>query len=390
MHRGGDRCGAAAATARSPCQQIAPVPPAKYQVATVAQGKGERVKHALPQLLGEIDQHIAAEHQVNPREGHLGDQIVLAEDDQIPHARGDLVGAIRADKATLDQLGRESRHGRRRVDTSPGEGERAPIYVGREDAHGEVEQLRPKRFHHQQRQRVCLLVGGAAGRPEPQFAVPSARLVDEGGEHVCPQVGEELRVTVECSHLDQKSVGKLPVLFRVGGGEPGIAGEVCRAGRGDALLQSPLERGGLVGAEVEAVPGANLPQERVEHTLFRRFSRRDWIGEQCGEECANARRRGNEVNGIVGQGERPAGPGGVLRDDGAPRQFDGPGAACAGIAENYRDQLLAEDLGGAGQQRVEHRAGTDCCLIPKDDLGGAHESAVGGRDRVDHSWGQWQ
>ena len=54
----------------------------QHQEPPVAQRVGEELQRALLQLLGEVDQHVAAEHQVDAGERGALAQVVLAEDRQ--------------------------------------------------------------------------------------------------------------------------------------------------------------------------------------------------------------------------------------------------------------------------------------------------------------------
>ena len=70
--------------------------PCREQVAGVAQREGEQLERSPLELGREVDQDVAAEDQVDPREGARCAEIVLAEDDQRRIALLDLVVAVDA------------------------------------------------------------------------------------------------------------------------------------------------------------------------------------------------------------------------------------------------------------------------------------------------------
>src|SRR5207249_4005775 len=97
--------------------------------------EGEELQGARLQLRREIDQHVAAQAQVDAREGRTLRQIVLAKDGQAAETLRDLVRAVARDEIAVDQVGGEGRERRRRVEAAPRDGDGPGVEVGREDAH---------------------------------------------------------------------------------------------------------------------------------------------------------------------------------------------------------------------------------------------------------------
>ena len=69
-----------------------------HQVAAVPQGVGEQLKRPTLQFAREVDQNVAAHHQVYVGEGRTLGQIVLPEHDHAPDLLFYLVGAVLLDE----------------------------------------------------------------------------------------------------------------------------------------------------------------------------------------------------------------------------------------------------------------------------------------------------
>ena len=94
----------------------------------------------------------------------------------------------------------------------------------------------------QDRQRVRLLAGGAAGRPEAQLVAALAGLADDIGQDLVAQVVEQLRVAEEVGHLDQEAADQALVLLRVALEVGGVLLDRVLAGVGHAALQAAPDR----------------------------------------------------------------------------------------------------------------------------------------------------
>ena len=77
---------------------------AKHQRATAPQREGKELKRPPLELGGEVDEHIAAEHDIDARKGRAVSEIVLSKDDQTADRLAHLEGAVDAREMAVDQL----------------------------------------------------------------------------------------------------------------------------------------------------------------------------------------------------------------------------------------------------------------------------------------------
>ena len=82
---------------------------------------------------GEVDQHVPAEEEIDPREGRALAEIVLAEDHQGTQPFGDLVAAVRFHEVAVSSACGQALEGSRRIDPPAREGDRLAVDVRRED-----------------------------------------------------------------------------------------------------------------------------------------------------------------------------------------------------------------------------------------------------------------
>ena len=174
------------------------------QVAAVPEGVGEGVQGLLLQRGGEVDQDVAAQDQVDLGERRPLAEVVLPEDDHAPDRLADLIGAVLDREVALDEVGPDVGDGGGGVDAPPGEGDRIVVQVGGEDADVDGTGL-PHELGDDQGQRVGLLAGRAARRPEAQLPPLAAGLGDEPRQDVGPEVVVEHGVTEEAGDLDQEA-----------------------------------------------------------------------------------------------------------------------------------------------------------------------------------------
>ena len=140
---------------------------------------GEGLQRDPLERLGEVDQDVPAEDQVDPREGHPGTQVVLAEDHLRAQRLGDLEGRAGRREIAIAQGRRDARQCPGRVDPTTGERDRRGIDVGREDPDIE-RRLAVQDLGDRHRQRVGLLARGAARGPDAQLAPLAPGILDRG------------------------------------------------------------------------------------------------------------------------------------------------------------------------------------------------------------------
>src|SRR5215208_6743408 len=303
---------------------------AHNQVTAVAQGVSEQLKRPALQFGGEVDQNVAAHHQVDVRERRTLGQVVLPEHDHAPNLLLYLVGAVLLDQVVPYLLFGEPFERRGRVDAAPGEYYGILVYVRGEDPDVEEASLPAKHLGDQDRQGIGLLAGGAPGRPDPELVLPFAGLLDEPGQHLLFEVVEQLRVAEEFGHLDEEGAYKLLVLLRMLLHIRGVLVEALAAGSGHPATQAPQDRGPLVAPEVHAAVAVQFLEETLQIAPFirallrHRYTRDQFL--QYGPDLLQGR---DDVNGARGQRAwhlTELGGRGVLDDDRAPCLADG---ACA-------------------------------------------------------------
>ena len=240
-----------------------------------------------------------------------------------------------------------------------GEGHRLVVEVGGEDADVEPLRLVAEQIGDEHRQRVGLLAGGAAGRPEAQLAPAALRLGDQLGQDPLPQVVEEFRIAEELGHLDQEAGDQALVLVGVAAEVADVVGQGGLA-RGDhPPLEPAHDRRLLVGGEVDAALLAQLVEEGAELAVLR--GRRDGEdpGEQIVEQRPDALGVGDDVDDRGRERQRHPGEAGRLRvldHDRAAGLLDLAGAGRpvrTGPGQDDGDQILAEDLGRRSEEAVD-------------------------------------
>ena len=132
-------------------------------------------------------------------------------------------------KEPLEALGGQIGLDRVRIDTGPGNLECLGIDIRREHLHaGSLARARDL-FQQQDRQRVGLFPGGAAGRPDPdRLVVAVAR--DQGRQHLFGQKREGCPIAKDAGDVDQQVLGQRPGLRCVVPQPCEVGGEIVGAG----------------------------------------------------------------------------------------------------------------------------------------------------------------
>ena len=285
---------------------------------------------------------------------------MLAEDGQRADVLADLVGAIIRDEGAGDQVCGQLPHGDGRVGGLSGEDDRIVVEIGGEDADSPIGQRGPEQLGHQDRQRVGLLAGGAAGRPDAELVVALPGVRDQLGQHRLAQVGEEFRIAEEIGHFDQEVADEFLVFLGMVVEIGHVAGDIGGVRGDDPTVQAATDRRLLVAAEIDAVPLADLFQESAERLIIQRSRRHLLPDQEVVEDRADPGQIGDNIH--VGRVER-AGHGGVgggvgvLDHHRAAQSLDDlrPGRAVrAQAGQDHGDQLLAIGRRRRLQQQV-HR-----------------------------------
>ncbi len=364
---------------------------AEHEVAAVPQGEGEELEGAFLEFGREVDEHIAAEFEVDAREGRALAEVVLAEDGQHADLLLDLVIAVLRGEIAFDEVGRQIDERRRRVNPPPGERDRVVVQVGGEDADVEGGQLLPEHIAEQDRQRVRLLARRAARRPEAQLIVVLPRVFDQRRQDALPQVGEEIGVAEELGHFDQEAADQPLVFVRVPLQEADIVGQSDGAGGDHPPLQPPHDRRRLVTVEVDAAAHAQLLEEGAQRALLGRADRLLGARQEVGEDRADMLDVRDDVDRCRRERARHGGVGGGLRvlDDhrAAHRAHLARArrAVRAAAGEDDGDQPLPVCRRRAAQQAV-HRGGRPVRGVRVDAHMAVEDLDVSiGRDDEDHA-----
>jgi hypothetical protein len=268
---------------------------AERQVAALAQREGEELEGAPLQLGGEVDQHVAAEDEIDAREGGAVPQVVLAEDHHGADRLAHQVSVVDRHEVALDDLPSHAGQGRGRIDAVAREVDRFGGDIGGEDADRQRIQIVAEDLCDEDGEGVGLLAGGAPGRPDAQLA-PLRRLGDEAGQNLLAQIGEKLRVAEELGHLDQEAGNEPLHLVRMAFEMPPIVEQRrCPGGR-HAPLQAARDGGPLVDREIEP---CLLPDviEKGPQLVFAVIGRKE-IGaaQKIDEEVANRLQIGDDID----------------------------------------------------------------------------------------------
>ncbi|XXU91230.1 hypothetical protein WME85_26990 [Sorangium sp. So ce1153] len=347
---------------------------AEHEVAAFPQREGEEVEGTALEVAREVDEDVAAQHEVEVRERGALAEVVLAEDGEVADALLHLVAAVERDEVAVDELVRQVLDGGRPVDPAAGEGDRLAVDVGREDADVEAVELVAEQLADQDGERVCLLAGGAPGRPDPQRLVVVPGVGDERGQDHVPEVREELRIAHELGDLDEEAVDQPLVLL-------GVLGEVVHVlvegvgVRGRHPAPEPAQDGRLlVFLEVDPAPLAHEIEERVKWPVLVRGGLDVGPRQEIAQDAPDAVEIGHDIDG--GRGERvghaPESRGVGVLDDHRAAAFlhvAGAGAAVGAVpGQDDGDEVLAEDLGRAAEERVDGRLGPRVVLRRKPEL----------------------
>jgi len=239
--------------------------------------------------------------------------------------------------------------------------DRLRVDVRREDPEVRRVERVLEQLREQDRERVRLLPGRAAGGPDAQLVAALLRALAELGQDALLEKREQLWIPHELGHLDEEAVHEPSVLVRVLVEEARVALEVARVDGRDALPQAPLDRRGLVDAEVQPAPlphpledGGDRARVVAAHRLLdddpleqaaHAFGLRDAVDQP---------RRDGRGHGRVAGGRR------ILDQHGAatlPHHPGARGAVRTRAAEDHRDQALAVRIRGAAEQAIDRRRG---------------------------------
>ena len=236
---------------------------AQHEVAIGPQRVVQEGHDALLQRRAEVDQDVAAAHQVEPRERGVPGEVVPREHAHLADRLADLIATVDAHEIAAQQIGRERRGDGLRVDPGARSHQVSLVDVGGEDFQ------RPSGFlggdHVEQRhgQAVSLFAGGAPGHPDPD------RRVGPPGPHdarqdLRAQGRERGGVAKELRHHDEDVVVEGGDLVGVAAQKRDVFVEAVDRVEQHAAPDAPADGGELVVGEIDAEGAAQDLEDGLE------------------------------------------------------------------------------------------------------------------------------
>ncbi len=344
------------------------------------------MEHRDQALLGgrpEVDEHVAAAHQVELGERRVPGHVVPREHHHVADPLADLVAAVDLPEVASVLL----RDGLDLVDgVDPGSGllDVALADVGGKDLDRQVAAGLPERCGERQRDAVGLLSRGAARHPHAHLILV-ALVRDDPRQDDVGEDGEGIVLAKEVSDHDEDVVIEVLRLGRMGTQVVGVLLKRAHLMDGDATSDAAVDRARAIGAEVDAGRAAQDHIDLVHPVgIFLHLSLdRCWIGGVADEirmpaqACklgGDARRVQDHVHGVGADGgrrhtvvarrrrvlrERDAAPtldrGQAERSiRGGPRQHDADGARS--LVEGQRTKEVVYGKMHALRRRALHQA----------------------------------
>ena len=321
----------------------------------------KRGDDALLQRGAEVDEDIAAAHQIELGERRIARQVVAHEDAQLAHGLADAVAAIDLDEEAAPPLVADVAQRGVGVDAAAGRFDRRFADVGAEDldrtrARGVVEELEQR-----DGQRVDLFARRAAGDPQSNRRI--RRLVgDDRRKDVLLDLLEDVRIAKERGDVDEHVFVQEPRLVGLFEEQPQVALAAADVAQRHAAVEPTLDRRRFVLAVVDPDGVAHDNEDLLERLVVllgseaRQKMREIWMTSEprqlAGELC---RRHGRVDDAGVNRALRHAGE---LRRRGILDQRDAVlgldrlesrGAVGGGARHDDGDGLAAE----VGRQRAE-------------------------------------
>src|SRR5204863_9692930 len=128
----------------------------------------------------EIDEHVAAAHEVEPREGRVPGEVVAHEHAELPHLLADPIAVLEPDEVLAPRLLAEIAERGLREDAAPRFFRRLLAQVGPEDLDRLAVLQVADAFEQRDGERVDLLAGGASRHPRAEQRVVRLSLAQAG------------------------------------------------------------------------------------------------------------------------------------------------------------------------------------------------------------------
>ncbi len=227
----------------------------------------ERVLEELDRLLLkvriEVDEDVAAGHEVDSRVRRVARHVVRGEDAELANRLRDLVAAGRGSEEPRQPFRRDATERTQRVDRRARLPERLLVDVGPVDGDPGRAGLVVEKLEQGDGQRVDLLAGRAARHPDPH-ALPGAAVRHQRRKDGRLQRLEARRLAEERGHADEKilvqRLDRVVVLLE----GVGVASQSGVVSEQDAPQDAPLEGCALEVAEVDRMARAQQFEDAAE------------------------------------------------------------------------------------------------------------------------------
>ena len=236
---------------------------AQEEEAVVLQPEVELRQRPRLRLAVEIHQRVAAEDQVQVRDGRVVAYVVPAEDHRVAHVAPQGVGIARLLEIFLEQRRRDRRDGLRGEGRAPRRAEGFLVHVRGVDFDAVVEFRLAQRLGQHHRERVRLLSGGAAGAPRADALRRLAGRQDLRDDFRAQEIPRR-RVPEEGRDVDQDGVEEQREFLRVRVEVVAVLAQTLDPRVRHPLADPPIEAGPLVAGEIEAAVVPDVLQQRLQ------------------------------------------------------------------------------------------------------------------------------
>ena len=220
------------------------------QMSVLAQREMEQGQQLALHLRFQVDQHVAAADQIEPRERRVLQEILGREGDRVAERLPGLVAVVLDIEEPLEPVSVDVARDAGRVEARPGGRQQVIRDVGREDP--DVERLAGllRALGDQHRERIGFFAGGAAGDPNADRRVRVA-LPHQRRDHFLVEALPCLGIAEKAAHADREISGQRIRFFRFGAQPLQIGAELLDLVQPHPAMRPPQQRPPPVGSEVE-------------------------------------------------------------------------------------------------------------------------------------------